>query len=185
MRPRPSASPSVRCRRGVRTSTSRSPTPSTAALRCAMRASTWSTRCAPATRARPLATYKRARVLVRLGDSSAGSALSAFVERYPSDSAAPGALYILGDMYDGRDDWDQAGRWYSALIARYPADARASLARFELAAHAESAGRPDSAATLYQSEIDAAGPQRTSARFWLGKMAEARGDTVQARRIWM
>lgn len=135
--------------------------------------------------ARPLATYKRARVLVRLGDSSASSALSAFVERYPSDSAAPGALYILGDMYDGRDDWDQAGRWYSALIARYPADARASLARFELAAHAESAGRPDSAATLYQSEIDAAGPQRTSARFWLGKMAEARGDTVQARRIWM
>src|SRR5204863_333313 len=71
------------------------------------------------------------------------------------------------------------------LIARYPGDPRASLARFRLAAHAESAGHPDSAAALYQSEIDASGPQRTAARFWLGKMAEARGDAAQARRIWL
>jgi soluble lytic murein transglycosylase len=123
--------------------------------------------------------------LVRLGDSTALVALSGFAERYPTDSAAPGALYILGDMNDSRDDWVQAGRWYGALIKRYPADARASLARFRLAAHAESAGRPDSAGSLYQSEIDAAGPQRTAARFWLGKMAEARGDSAQARSIWL
>lgn len=135
--------------------------------------------------ARPLATYRRARVLVRLGDSSASSALSDFADRYPSDSAAPGALYILGDMYDGRNDWGQAGRWYTELITRFPADARASLARFRLATHAESVGDPDSAAALYQSEIDALGPQRTAARFWLGKMAEARGDTAGARRIWV
>src|SRR5438874_8199308 len=88
-------------------------------------------------------------------------------------------------MNDSRDDWVQAGRWYGELIKRYPADARASLARFRLAAHAESAGHPDSAASLYQSEIDAAAPQRTAARFWLGKMAAARGDTVKARGIWL
>jgi len=79
--------------------------------------------------ARPLAVYRRARVLVRLGDSTAVAALAAFAERYPTDSAAPGALYILGDLHDGRDDWGQAGRWYGELIKRYPADARASLAR--------------------------------------------------------
>src|SRR5436190_608828 len=135
--------------------------------------------------ARPLAIYRRARVLVRLGDSTAIPALSGFTYSYPADSAAPGALYILGDMQDGRDDWVQAGRWYAELIARYPGDPRASLARFRLAAHAESAGHPDSAAALYQSEIDASGPQRTAARFWLGKMAEARGDAAQARRIWL
>ena len=135
--------------------------------------------------ARPLATYRRARVLVRLGDSTAFAALSGFAERYPTDSAAPGALYILGDMNDSRDEWVQAGRWYGELIKRYPADARASLARFRLAAHAESAGHADSAASLYQSEIDAAGPQRTAARFWLGKMADARGDSAQARSIWL
>jgi soluble lytic murein transglycosylase len=135
--------------------------------------------------ARPLAIYRRARVLVRLGDSTALAVLSGFAERYATDSAAPGALHILGDLQDGRDDWVQAGRWYGELIKRYPADARASLARFRLAAHAEATGHPDSAASLYQSEIDAAGPQRTAARFWLGKMAEARGDSAQARSIWM
>jgi soluble lytic murein transglycosylase len=143
--------------------------------------------CATAARdsaARALALYRRARVLVRLGDTTAVPALTAVAQAYPADSAAPGALYILGDMMDGRDNWTEAGRWYTALIARYPADPRASLARFRLAAHAERDGHPDSAAVLYQSEIDASGPQRTAARFWLGKMAEARGDTTQARRIW-
>src|SRR5213592_3799005 len=97
----------------------------------------------------------------------------------------PRALYIMGDMQDGRDDWAQASRWYGELIKRYPADPRASLARFRLAAHAEATGDPDSAASLYQAEIDAAGPQRTAARFWLGKMAAARGDSAKARSIWL
>src|SRR5947199_61620 len=56
---------------------------------------------------------------------------------------------------------------------------------FRLAARAESTGRPDSAAALYQSEIDASGPQRTAARFWLGQMAEARGDRTKARATWL
>ena len=132
-----------------------------------------------------LAIYRRARVLVRLGDPAAVTALSAFAQNYPSDSAAPGALYILADMLDGRDDWPRAARWYGELITRHPTDARASLARFRLAARAESAGQPDSAAGLYQSEIDAAGPQRTAARFWLGKMAQVRGDSGKARGIWL
>ena len=135
--------------------------------------------------ARPLALYRRARVLVRLGDSAAVPGLSSFAQSYPADSAAPGALYVLADMLDGRDDWANAARWYGELITRYPADPRASLARFRLAAHAESAGQPDSAALLYQSEIDANGPQRTAARFWLGKMAEARGDATRARTLWL
>lgn len=133
----------------------------------------------------PLAIYRRARVLVRLGDAGAAAALSGFAQRYPTDTAAPGALYILADMYDGRDDVTTAAGWYGELIGRYPADSRASLARFRLAARAESAGEPDSAAVLYRAEIDAAGPQRTAARFWLGKMAEARGDSAQARGIWL
>ena len=134
---------------------------------------------------RPLALYRRARVLVRLGDSTAVASLAGFARAYPADSAAPGALYILGDLHESRDDWPQAGRWYGELISRYPADPRASLARFRLAARAESTGRPDSAAALYQAEIDATGPQRTAARFWLGKMAEARGDSTKARAIWV
>lgn len=135
--------------------------------------------------ARALAIYRRARVLVRLADPTAVAALSGFAQRYPGDSAAPGALYVLGDLYEGRDDWREAGRWYGELSSRYPTDPRASLARFRLAARAESVGEPDSAAALYQAEIDASGPQRTAARFWLGKMAAARGDKDKARALWM
>jgi len=133
----------------------------------------------------PLATYRRGRVLVRLGDTTAVSTLAGFARAFPADSAAPGALYVLADMFDSRDDWANAGRWYADLITRYPTDPRASLARFRLAARAESAGRPDSAAALYRGEIAAGGPQRTAARFWLGKMAEAQGDTAQARATWV
>lgn len=132
-----------------------------------------------------LAIYRRARVLVRLGDPAAVTALSEFAQNYSGDSAAPGALYILADMLEGRNDWPGAARWYGELIARYPADARASVARFRLAARAESAGQPDSAASLYRSEVDAAGPQRPAARFWLGKMAQVRGDSGKAREIWV
>ena len=132
----------------------------------------------------PLATYRRARVLVRLGDPRASAALREFAEHFPTDSAAPGALYILADLLDGRNDWTGAARWYGELIARYPADTRASVARFRLAARAESAGRLDSAAVWYQSEVDAAGPQRNAARFWLGKLARSRGDSDKAKTLW-
>ena len=135
--------------------------------------------------ARPLALYRRARVLVRLGDSSADGALSGFAQSYPGDTAAAGALYILADMLDGRNDSMNAARWYRQLIARYPADGRSSLARFRLASRAENAGQLDSAAALYQSEIDANGPQRTAARFWLGKVALERGDSTNARSTWI
>src|SRR5438034_1677 len=80
-----------------------------------------------------------------------------------------------------------AERWFAELIARYPADLRASVARFRLAASAYREGRFDSAAVLYQGEVAAGGtggPQRTGARFWLGKIALARGDTAGARATW-
>src|SRR5438445_1724986 len=83
-----------------------------------------------------LAIYRRARVLVRLGDAGAREALSGFAQSFPSDTAAPTALYMLGDMLGDRGDGSGAARWFGELIARYPADLRASLARFRLAAQA-------------------------------------------------
>jgi soluble lytic murein transglycosylase len=132
----------------------------------------------------PLAIYRRARVLVRLADPGATTALSGFAQTYPSDTAAPTALYVLGDALFDRGDWSGTARWFGELIARYPSDARASLARFRLAARAYRAGELDSAATLYQGEVTAGGPQRTGARFWLGKVMLARGDSAGARAVW-
>jgi soluble lytic murein transglycosylase len=132
----------------------------------------------------PLAIYRRARVLVRLGDPGATTALSGFAQTYPSDTAAPTALYVLGDALFDRGDWSGTDRWFGELIARYPADARSSVARFRLAARAYRDGQLDSAAALYQGEVTAGGPQRTGARFWLGKVALARGDSAAARAAW-
>jgi soluble lytic murein transglycosylase len=133
---------------------------------------------------RPLALYRRARVLLRLGDLGAPEALSAFAQTYPADTAAPTALYLVGDLFEGRGDWTGAARWFGELLLRYPADLRASNARFRLAARATDEGRPDSAARLYQAEADAGGPQRNAARFWLGRLARERGDSANARDLW-
>ena len=132
-----------------------------------------------------LAIYRRARVLVRLGDAGAREALSGFAQSFPSDTAAPTALYMLGDMLGDRGDWSGAARWFGDLIARYPADLRASLARFRLAAQALRDGGRDSAAGLFQAEVVAAGPQRTTARFWLGKLTLLAHDTAGARATWL
>jgi soluble lytic murein transglycosylase len=132
-----------------------------------------------------LAIYRRARVLVRLGDAGAQEALSGFAQSYPSDTAAPTALYMLGDMLVDRGDWSGAQRWFGDLIARYPADVRTSLARFRLAAQAMREGLSDSAAGLFESEIEAGAPQRLSARFWLGKLERLGGDSGAARTAWL
>ena len=133
----------------------------------------------------PLAIYRRARVLVRLGDAGAVEALSGFAQSFPTDTAAPTALYTVGDMMADRGDGTGAARWFGELIARYPGDLRASVARFRLAAEALRAGLRDSAVALYEAEVAAAGPQRTNARFWLGKLALQDGDTARARATWL
>ncbi|HUL03538.1 MAG TPA: transglycosylase SLT domain-containing protein [Gemmatimonadales bacterium] len=131
-----------------------------------------------------LASYRRARLLMRLGDTGAPDALAAFADSYPADSAAPTALYVLGDALADRDDWSGAMRWFGLLLDRYPADARASTVRFRLAAAAMKRAFPDSAAAWFRAEVEAGGPQRLAARFWLGKLALARGDSVTARGMW-
>src|SRR5205814_645725 len=73
-----------------------------------------------------LAIYRRARILARLGDAGAPQALSGFAQSFPADTAAPTALYVLGDMLADRGEWPGAARWFDELIARYPADLRAS-----------------------------------------------------------
>lgn len=131
-----------------------------------------------------LALYRRARVLARISDAGAPAALSGFAERFPADTAAPTALYVLGDLLLERHDSAGGGRWFAELIARYPADPRSSLARFRLAAPAWLGGRLDSAEALYRSEVSGGGPQAAAARFWLGRIAWRRGDTAAARETW-
>ncbi len=131
----------------------------------------------------PLAAYRRARVLLRLDAAGAERALAGFADAYPADSAAPTAMFLLADHLAERDTATGV-RWYAELIRRHPIDPRSSLARFRLAAAAERAGRPDSAATLLADEIARGAPQALAARFWLGRLAAAGGDSAAARRLW-
>src|SRR6267154_1245140 len=89
-----------------------------------------------------LAIYRRARMLVRLGDPGASEALSGFAQSFPADTAAPTARALRDSLRD-------------------------------------------SAAALFQAEVTAAGPQRTSARFWLGKLNLLARDTAGARATWV
>ncbi len=134
---------------------------------------------------RPLATYRRARVLVRLGDAGAIEALAGFAETYPADSAAPTALYLAGDLCTDRGDSTGADRWFGDVVARYPTDLRSSLARFRLALRAARRGNLDSAAALYRAEVESNGASRLGARFWLGRLAATRGDSAGVRTIWL
>jgi len=144
------------------------------AYRAAARDTAWSA----------LALYRRARVLVRLGDAGAPEALTGFAQTFPGDTAAPTALYLVGDFLSDRNDDSGAARWLAELIYRYPADPRASLARFRLAAGAQRRGDPDSAARLYGSEVQVGGVQRVAARYWLARLARDRGDTAAADSLW-
>ncbi len=133
----------------------------------------------------PLASYRRARVLVHVGDPAAPAALAQFAASFPADTAAPTALYVLADLLAERGERAAAARWFAELIARYPADARASVARFRLAAQALRDSLRDSAAGLWRGEVAANAPQRLGARFWLGKLALAAGDTAASRATWL
>ncbi|HVH08554.1 MAG TPA: hypothetical protein VM736_02055, partial [Gemmatimonadales bacterium] len=133
----------------------------------------------------PLAVYRRARILARLGDPGALEALSAFAQSYPADSGAPSALYLVGDLLAERGDWGGATRWFAELLSRYPTDLRASLARFRLAAQALRDSLRDSAAVLLRAEVAAGAPQRMGARFWLGRLARLAGDSAGARAGWV
>jgi len=132
----------------------------------------------------PAALYARARALLRLRDPAATAELAAFASRYPADTAAPAALFLVGETAVEQGDWTAARRSFGDLVTRYPTDLRASRARFRLAAEAVRRGRPDSAVALYEQEVAAPGPQRQAARYWLGRLAVGRGDSVAARDLW-
>src|SRR5439155_1340264 len=135
-----------------------------------------------------LAIYRRARILARLGDAGAPEALSGFAQSFAGDTAAPTALYVLGDMLADRGEWAEAARWFDELIARYPADLRASLARFRLAAQALRDSLRDSASALFRAEVAAGAPprmggrrSRTSTRSWRGVMGSRAGASGRRR----
>lgn len=137
--------------------------------------------------ARALATYRRARVLLRMGDSSAPQALLDFARAYPSDTAAPTALSLAGDRFADRGDSSGAEMMFRELCTAHALDFSCTQARLRMGSWEFRRGHLDRAADWFQGEV-ALGPgagQHAPARYWLAKIAAAKGDTAGARAQWL
>jgi len=133
---------------------------------------------------RALATYRRARVLVRLGDASAIQALSDFARAYPADSAAVTALYLAGDRLAELGDSSGAEAMFRELVSAHALDAASVQARLRLGSWEYRRKRLDRAAEWFKGEVETGPGTHAAARYWLAKIAAAQGDTADARAQW-
>ena len=134
---------------------------------------------------RALATYRRARVLVRMGDSTATQALADFARAYPGDSGAVTALYLAGDRLAERGDSSGAEAMFRELLSAHALDPAAVQARLRLGSWEYRRGHLDRAAEWFQGEVAAGPGTHGAARYWLAKIAAARGDSTAARSQWI
>ena len=133
---------------------------------------------------RALATYRRARVLVRMGDTTATQALADFARAYPGDSAAVTALYLAGDRLAERGDSSGAEAMFRELVSAHALDAASVQARLRLGSWEYRRGHLDRAAEWFQGEVAAGPGTHGAARYWLAKIARAKGDTAAAIAQW-
>lgn len=134
---------------------------------------------------RALGTYRRARVLLRMSDSGATQALLDFARAYPADTAAVTALYLAGDRLAERGDSSGAEAMFRELCATHALDASATQARLRLGSWEFRRGHLDRAAEWFQGEVAAGPGPHGAARYWLGKVAVARGDSAGAKAQWV
>jgi soluble lytic murein transglycosylase len=134
------------------------------------------------------AAYQHARALVRDGRLEPGrAALERVLRLYPRDTtAAPSALFLLGDLAsDDRAD-ARARALYRRIVARYPSSRFAPTAAFRAAVIALLAGDARTAAT----ELDElarrypGSDEVAAAVYWAGRAWLAAGDSATARGRW-
>ena len=132
-----------------------------------------------------LAAYRRARLLIRSGQVSAGyAALAAFAADRPEHELAPQALYLVADWHRGQGREQAGDSLFAAIGARWPADTYASRARLALAQTALAAGDAARAEGWYQAELDAQGTQDAAAQYFLADLKAAAGDSAAAEALW-
>jgi soluble lytic murein transglycosylase len=133
------------------------------------------------------AAYQRGRALLRgTSRDAARTTLRALRTKYPRDTSAVNALFLLGDMAtdDGRDA-DAREAWL-LLVKEHRTSRLAPLSAFRAAMVAMATREPRAAAL----ELDSAlarwpvNPEANAMRFWAGQAWAAVGDTTRARARW-
>lgn len=133
------------------------------------------------------AAYRTARSMVRDGRAGEGRAvLQQIVEKWPKDSSAAQALYLLADLAtDDRRDGD-ARQYYARIVREHRANRLAPAAAFRAALIAFADGRMEVAGTEFDS-LDARFPnhaEATAALYWAGRSWSTAGDTARAGARW-
>jgi soluble lytic murein transglycosylase len=131
------------------------------------------------------AAYQRARALYRGGDQAAGrAALADVAVRFPGDSAAAAARFLLAELTadGGRDD--DARRAYLQIAQAYPSTRWAANAAFRAGVLALAAGDAVAAAGAFGQAAERATGETSAAQYWAGRANAAAGDTARARGWW-
>jgi soluble lytic murein transglycosylase len=133
------------------------------------------------------AAYQRGRALVALGDvAGARRVLRDVLARFPEDTSAGMALFLLADLAtdEGRDA--AARRAYRDGARRFPALPRTARARFLAALIAFSEGAFATAAREWDAlaEDDPRGLEANAARYWSGRAWSRSGNATRARERW-
>ena len=95
------------------------------------------------------------------------------------------ALFSAGNYYLLESDAERYTPYYRTLVERFPQGPYATGAHWKIAWRAYQ-DRSDQAGRLLEEHVRLfpQGPQSTAAVYWLGRLAEARADTVAARAFY-
>ena len=133
------------------------------------------------------AAYRQARAMVRDGRAGEGRVvLEKIPVKWPKDSSAAQAYYLLADLAtDDRRD-DDARQYYARIVRDHRKDRLAPAAAFRAALIAFADGRMEVAGTEFDS-LEARHPnhaEATAALYWSGRAWSVAGDTARAGTRW-
>ncbi|HSJ64140.1 MAG TPA: transglycosylase SLT domain-containing protein [Gemmatimonadaceae bacterium] len=133
------------------------------------------------------AAYQRGRALLALGDvAGARRVLRDILDRFPRDTSAGMALYLLADLAtdEGRDTDARAA--YRDGVRRFPTVSRTARARFLAAMIAYTSGNYATAAREWDAlaEDDPRGPESLASAYWSGRAWSRAGNAARARERW-
>ena len=133
------------------------------------------------------AGYRIARSMVRDGRAAEGETqLRLVARRWPADSSAAQALYLLADLSTDDNDDRAARRTLLQLAKQHPGSRQAAGASFRAAIIAYAEGMYEVAA----KELDALderqrmNPEALASLYWAGRSYSAMGDTARAALRW-
>jgi soluble lytic murein transglycosylase len=132
-----------------------------------------------------VASYRRARLLIRMGNRSRGyTSLLEFAEASPERAEAPFAVFLVAEARRRAGRHREADSLYRSIGGRWPRDTYAGRARLHLASAALQRRDTAEAEAWYRAEIAAGGAQRSAAQFLVGLLRMAAGDDHEAKNLW-